>query len=427
MTVISQMAAAASPLCGVLPRQARTAPRGVPAYEPDIYAPDAIAEPYPHYAALRELGPVVWLRAQRVYAVGRHADVKHILMKPDVFASGRGVALNAPTNRLSKGTTLNSDGLAHDERRKMLAHRLTPKALRSMKDDVQQAAEEVVERALRLPCVDGVDDLALGLPLTVVPDLIGWPEEGRENLVTWAGATFDVLGPMNRRAVSAIPTALGMKRFTAKVVRRGALAEGSMGHELQMARAAGTIDAAQMRAFMIDYLAPSIDTTAGAISAALWLFACHPEQWRLLKDDRSLLPNAVNEVVRIESPLRSFSRWVAEETDVAGVRLPRGSRVNVFYASANRDGAVFPDPDTFDIARKTSGQLGFGLGVHGCGGQGLARLETESILGALLDRVERIELNGVPRLAQNNIIHRFERLPLRLIPMSTSAGEGSTR
>ena len=416
MTVISHMAL-----------RGRTAPRGVPAYEPDVFAPEAIADPYPHYAALRELGPVVWLRAQRVYAVARHAEVKHVLMTPDVFLSGRGVALNAPTNRLGKGTTLNSDGHEHDERRKMIAHRLTPKALRSMKADVQLAAAQVVERALTLTRVDGVDDLALGLPLTVVPDLIGWPKEGRENLVTWAGATFDVLGPMNRQAVSAIPNVVGMKRFTAKVVRRGALAEGSMGHELHMARVAGTIDAAQLRAFMIDYLAPSIDTTAGAISAALWLFACHPDQWRLLRDDRSLLSNAVNEVIRIESPLRSFSRRVSQDTAVSGVRLPRGSRVNVFYASANRDGAVFPDPDTFDIARKTSGQLGFGLGVHGCGGQGLARLETESILGALLDRVERIEIDGVPKLAQNNIIHRFERLPIRLIPMSTSAGEGSTR
>jgi cytochrome P450 len=167
---------------------------------------------------------------------------------------------------------------------------------------------------------------------------------------------------------------------------------------------------------MIDYLAPSIDTTAGAISAALWLFAIHHDQWELLRADRSLLSNAVNEVVRIESPLRSFSRRVAAETEVSGVRLPQGSRVNVFYASANRDAAVFPNPDDFDITRNTSAQLGFGLGVHGCGGQGLARLETESILTALLDRVDRIEIDGVPKLARNNIIHRFEQLPLRLVP-----------
>ena len=127
MTVISHMAAAAGPLRGVLPLGGWSAPRGVPVYQPDIFAQEAIADPYPHYAALRGLGPVVWLKAQRVYAVGRHAEVKHVLMQPDVFLSGRGVALNAPTNRLGRGTTLNSDGLAHDERRKLIAHRLTPK------------------------------------------------------------------------------------------------------------------------------------------------------------------------------------------------------------------------------------------------------------------------------------------------------------
>lgn len=425
MSVISQVAAAAAPLRGVLNLRGGAAPGDVPVYRPDMFSADAIADPYPHYAALRELGPVVWLSKQRVYAVGRHAEVKHVLMQPDLFVNGRGVALNAPTNRMSRGTTLNSDGEVHDRRRKMLAHRLTPKALRSMKTDVQQAAHAVVERALTLPRVDGVDDLALGLPLTVVPDLIGWPQDGRENLVNWAGATFDILGPLNRQAVLAMPTALGMKRFTAKIARRGSLAPGSMGHELQVARDAGKIDSAQLRAFMIDYLAPSLDTTAGAIAAALWLFACHRDQWDLLKNDRSLLTNAVNEVVRIESPLRSFSRYVADDTELSGVRLPCGSRVNVIYASANRDAAVFTDPDVFDITRNTSGQLGFGLGVHGCGGQGLARLETESILSALLDRVDRIELDGIPRLAQNNIIHRFDRLPLRLIPISRSVQERS--
>lgn len=415
MTVIDYLKHAIEPLRHVAPLRVLAAPTGVPVYDADLFAPEAIADPYPHYEALRALGPVVWLRAQGMYAVGRHAEVKHVLMQPNTFVSGRGVTYNAPINTLSKGTTLNSDGAVHDQRRKMLAHRLTPKALRSMTDAVRQAAEATVDRALTRPRVDGVDDLALGLPLTVVPDLIGWPQEGRDHLVEWAGALFDVMGPLNRHAIRSMPTALSMKMFTARVARNRLLAEGSMGHELQVAHEAGEIDAAQLRAFMIDYLAPSIDTTAGAIAAALWLFACHRDQWELLKADRSLLQNAVNEVVRIESPLRSFSRWVAEPSEVSGVGLPRGARINVIYASANRDRTVFADPDTFDITRNTGPQLGFGIGIHGCGGQGLARLETESILTALLDRVDRIELAGVPQLAQNNIIRRFTGLPLRLI------------
>jgi cytochrome P450 len=133
---------------------------------------------------------------------------------------------------------------------------------------------------------------------------------------------------------------------------------------------------------MVDYLVPSLDTTISAIASALHLFATHPEQWRLLKADPSLIPNAVNEVVRYEAPLRAFSRKVARDTELAGTVIPKGARVLVIYASANRDRLAWDDPDTFDIRRDAARQLGFGHGAHGCAGQGLARLETAAMLRA---------------------------------------------
>ena len=153
-----------------------------------------------------------------------------------------------------------------------------------------------------------------------------------------------------------------------------------------------------------------------AISSALYLFATHPQQWRMLKDDRSLLNNAVNEVVRYEAPVRAFARHASRDTEIAGVRIPAGARVLVMYASANRDEREWDDPDTFDIRRDANRHLGFGQGAHACAGQGLARLETSAMLQALLDRVDRIELAGEPTWALNNIIRRHERLPLELIP-----------
>ena len=126
------------------------------------------------------------------------------------------------------------------------------------------------------------------------------------------------------------------------------------------------------------------------IVSALHLFATHPGQWRLLKDDPGLIPNAVNEVVRYESPLRAFSRKVAKNAEVAGIALPEGSRVLVLYASANRDVLEWENPDTFDIRRDASRQLGFGRGTHGRAGQGLARLEIQAMLRALVTRVEKI-------------------------------------
>jgi cytochrome P450 len=147
---------------------------------------------------------------------------------------------------------------------------------------------------------------------------------------------------------------------------------------------------------MVDYLAPSIDTTMSAISNALYLFASHPEQWQLLKDEPNLMANAINEVVRYEPPLRAFARYVSQHSEVDGVTIPSGARVLVMYASANRDEREWDEP--------------------ACAGQGLARLETTAILRALLDRVDRIELTGSPTWAINNIIRRHERLPLKLTP-----------
>ncbi|MET7451611.1 cytochrome P450 [Streptomyces sp. NPDC005574] len=398
-----------------------TARTDAPVYRADIYSAAAIRDTHSHYAALRALGPVVWLSKQKVYALPRYAECKAVLLDDRTFISGEGVALNPVANRVGQGTTLFSDGEEHARRRRQVAHRLTPRALRAMTETVEERAAAVVEAAVAGRNVDGVE-LATALPLSVVPDFVGWPQGGREHLLRWAGAAFDGLGPMNRQAVRSLPASVGMMRYARRVVGDRSVLEGSMGHDLLCAADTGEVMPAECATMLIDYLAPSLDTTISAISSALHLFAIHPDQWRLLKADPSLVPNAVNEVVRYESPIRAFSRTVARDTELAGTTLLKGSRVLVVYGSANRDALQWDDPDTFDIRRDASRQLGFGQGKHGCAGQGLARMETSAMLRALAARVERIEPTGTPEWALNNLIHRYERLPLALIPAWTTSG-----
>jgi cytochrome P450 len=390
-------------------------PTGVPSYESNIYSSEAIVNPYPHYERMRGLGPVVWLPKQKVYALPRYGECKAVLRDDKTFLSGAGVALNRITNRLSRGTTLNSDGTEHDQRRKHLAHRMLPRALRAISESVDATAVAVVDAAVSNGEIDGVNDIAAALPLAVVPDLIGWPHEQRDHLIEWGGATFDVLGPLNWQAIKAMPGALRMLSFARRIVRERTVLDGSMAHELLIAADEGKLAHAECPPLMVDYLAPSIDTTMSAISNALYLFATHPEQWQLLKDEPELLPNAINEVIRYEPPLRAFARCVAHETEIGGVVIASGSRVLVMYASANRDELEWDNPGSFDIRRDATRQLGFGHGAHACAGQALARLETAAILRALIDRVDRIEVIGSPIWAINNIIHRHERLPLKLI------------
>ena len=391
------------------------APAGVPSYRPDIYSDDAIVDPYPHYTRLRELGPVVWLSRQRHYAVPRYAECKAVLRDDTGFISGDGVALNPITNHLADGTTLNSDGDVHDARRKLVAHRLLPRALRFIGDNVHEMAAEVVDRALLRGEVDGVEDIATALPLAVVPDLVGWPHDDREHLITWGGATFDILGPLNKRALKAYPDSLRMLLFARRVVRKRTVLEGSMGHDVLVAADEGALTLAECAPLMIDYIAPSLDTTISGISNALHLFATHPEQWQLLRSDPALLPNAINEVLRFESPLRAFGRKASIDTEIAGTPIPRGARVLVLYASGNRDEREWAAPNAFDIRNDAGRHLSFGNGSHACAGQGLARLEMQAMLTALVERVDRFELAGPPTWAMNNIIRRHERLPIKLI------------
>lgn len=383
-------------------------------YPANIYAAGALLDPYPHYQRMRQLGPVVWLNRHKCFALPRYPECKATLRDDQQFLSERGIALNPLCNRLSRGTTLASDGAEHSRRRKLVAHRLLPRALRSVSDAVDEQASSVVEAAVARGTVDGVD-LATALPLAVVPDLVGWPRDQREHMLTWGAATFDILGPLNWQAIKSLPRAMQMVRFARRVVAERRVIPGSIIDELLHAADEGTLTHEECPALMIDYIAPSLDTTISAISNALYLLGTHPEQWQRLKEDPALVPGAVNEIVRYESPLRAFARRLDRDTEIAGVALPSGARVLVMYASANRDEDEWDRPEVFDIGRDAGRHVGFGNGAHACAGQGLARMESAAILRALLQRVDRIEVAGEPQWAVNNIIRRHRRLPLRLI------------
>lgn len=387
-----------------------------PTYRGNVYSPEAISNPYPIYTELRALGPIVWLQRHRAYALTGYEECRQTLLDDSTFISGRGVALNAIANRLSRGTTLNSDGEDHTDRRKLVAHRLTPRALRSMREAIETTAEQVATQAVARGQVDGVA-IARSLPLQVVPDLVGWPEDEREHLLKWASATFDILGPINGTSMRSATASLGMLRFARRIARTENVLAGSMGAEVVAAANAGLIPKDAASALMIDYLAPSLDTTISAISSALLLFALHPDQWAEVRADRTLIPNAVNEVIRLESPLRAFSRLTATDTTIAGINIRKGQRVVVLYASGNRDEKAWDSPDVFDIHRDATRHIGFGHGTHGCAGQGLARLESHALLNALADRVQRIDLTGEPTWGRNNIIRALAELPVTLQPI----------
>jgi cytochrome P450 len=160
-------------------------------------------------------------------------------------------------------------------------------------------------------------------------------------------------------------------------------------------------------------LSAGIDTSASAIANALFCFANYPEQWQKVRKDPSLVKPAFEEVMRFESPFQTFFRTAACDTELAGVRIAKDSKIMVSLGAANRDPEKWTDPDNFEISRNTRGHVGFGAGIHGCVGQMVARLEVETLLTALARKVDRIEIVGEPVRQLHNTLRGFERLPMR--------------
>ena len=249
-------------------------PSGVlPSYDVDLYADGALADPYGHYRALRDLGPVVWLPVHDVYAVARDADVRRVLDDPGVFCSGQGVGLNEVINAGGRGTTLMSDGEQHARLREVIGRPLTPKALAELRHPAQALADGLADRLVARHSFDAVPDLAEVLPATWVPDLLGWPADGRDRLLGWASDTFDSLGPLNDRTDAAGPGLLEMTGY-ARQVASSTLPEATMAAGILAAAARGDIEPDQCPMAIIDYLGPSLDTTVAALGNAVWLF--HP-------------------------------------------------------------------------------------------------------------------------------------------------------
>lgn len=393
------------------------APSLAPVFDGDLFTDDVLAHPYDTYTQLRELGPVVWLAAHETFAVTRYREARTVLGSPDIFCSGQGVALNDACNQQTAGRSLiATDGELHGQLRKILAHNITPRAIRHLEVQVQTQADALISELVARQCFDAVEDLAKPLPLSIVPDLVGWPADGRAHLLQWAGATFNFLGPMNERALESVPDVVAMQAFAAEMAAGGRLTPGSVGAGVVDAAVNGELEPERVAALIVGYLAPSLDTTISGLGSAMWLLATHPEQWEMLRRRPELVPTAFSEVLRLESPIRVFSRAVTAPALLGDVTLAEGARVAVLYGAANRDPLQFADPGSFAVDRANAGEhLGFGYGVHGCAGQGLARLESHALLTAMIKSIARIELAGPAVRATNNLINGWAQLPVRVV------------
>ena len=398
-----------------------TTPGGVPVITADPFSPENLTNPHPLHEQMREAGPVVYLDRYDVWAMARYEQVNASLKNWETYSSAAGAGLS----NLQKekpwrvpSLLLEADPPAHTRAREVVGPILAPPALRALRSGFESEANDLVDRLIALGSFDAVTDLAEVYPLKVFGDAVGVPEEGREHLLPYANMVFNAFGPRNALLEAAMAKAQVVLPYVATSCSREALRPGSFGEQIWAAADAGKMPVEWAPLLVRSLLSAGIDTTVNGIAATIYAFASHPDQWSLLRQDPSLAKAAFEETIRWESSVQTFFRTTTREVEVAGVRIPAGEKVLLFLGAANRDPRRWSEPDHFDITRNASGHVGFGMGIHRCVGQTVARLEAEIILTALARRVGRIEFTGSPQRKPNNTLLAWSSLPVVIHPAS---------
>jgi cytochrome P450 len=278
---------------------------------------------------------------------------------------------------------------------------LGAKALKRVQPAIDIAAKATVTELLAKQTFDGVADFASALPLRVVGELVGVPVEPRQ-LMAWARRSFDGNGPLtNPRALRATTTALSLGLYTARL-SPARVAPNSWAASVLAAGERGELGRFEAKRMVIDFVAPSLDTTILAAAQLLWSLGSDADAWNRVRAEPDLIPIAVMEAVRLASPVRGFVRTLTQDVEIDDVGLRTGDRVAVLFASANLDEEQFPVPERFDLNRRGA-NVGWGYGAHACVGMYLSKMEMESLLRAMVEHVDRISVSWPHQLINNGL------------------------
>ncbi|KAA9149615.1 cytochrome P450 [Amycolatopsis acidicola] len=389
----------------------------LPATDADPFSHDVLENPLPLHAKLRDAGPVVHLERYDVYALARYEQVHAALTDWQHFQSAAGVGL--ANFRFEKpwrppSLLLEADPPGHDAPRAVLSKILGPRALRKLRAAWFADAEKLVDEVLVDDEFDAVPALAEAFPLRVFPDAVGISKQGRENLLPYGDHLFNSFGPPNDLVARGQAKIGASTEWVTARCAREELAPGGFGAAIWAAADHGDITPAQAPLIVRSLLSAGVDTTVHGLAAVLYALAVNPVQWQRLRDRPGLARVAFDEAVRWESPVQTFFRTTTAELEIGGTVVPDGKKLLMFLGAANRDPRRWDTPGEFDLFRDPSGHVGFGMGLHQCVGQHVARLEAEALLSALAARVRTIEPAGPARRHHNNTLRAWESLPVAI-------------
>jgi cytochrome P450 len=383
--------------------------------------PAFLHDPYPTYARLREEAPVAWHAPWSAFVVTRHRDVDRLLRDRRLGRVMDGVEkrtldlAHAPFDRIQAGSLLEIEPPDHTRIKQVVHDVFTPRHVRALGERIEalcrRQADALAERIEADGAADLVTVFAEPIPVTVIAELLGVPEPDRARLLPWSKAIIGMFEP-ERTAEAEAAAVRAADEFSAYLRALVGEKRRAPGDDLisRMTRVhdadPSQLSEDELVANGILFLNAGHEAVVNVLGNGMKALLSHPEQRRRVMDDRALVPTAVEEMMRFDTPLQFFERFVTEpvtfEADDGTVHdWAPGTKLALYYASANHDPAVFDAPERFDVGRSPNPHLAFGLGIHYCIGAPLARLELSRAVEALLDRLPQL------RLAQD----RFSYVP----------------
>lgn len=382
----------------------------IPVITEDPYGEDVMLNPYGFYQRLREAGPVVYLEKYGAYACGRYDLVREALLDWKRFTSARGVGLAdlADSERwpgLKPSGLVEQDPPNHDIARKAIIKLFTPKEMRGLEERLTKRANELVNAVLAKGKIDAFEDFAYQFPFSIVPDLIGVPEDGRENMLPFSSLSIQAsTSPHNERIREIMSEAGPLREWVYNASQRENLTPDGWGARVWDMADAGEIDEELAMKLIRALITAGMDTTIYGIVNTIHSLLDFPEQWEKLSADPSLARFALDETLRFESPTQTITRTVTADTELGGVPLRGGTKIIFFSGATGRDPQKWGErADRYDLTQASRDHLGLGFGIHQCVGQPLARLEVQILLTAFAEKVttlkqvgEAVPLNTAP-------------------------------
>ena len=396
--------------------------------EIDLYDPDLFVAAVPHdaFRLLRKEAPVHFLKEPNgpgFWAVTKYEDVVNISKDPQRFSSARGGTniQDYPPEDLSviQLLMLNMDPPQHGKFRRLARQGFTPRMVAQLEPRVRTVTNEILDKVAFDGSCDFVTKIAAELPLQVIAELMGIPVDDRALLFDWSNRLIGFDDPefQNSPADGKI-AATEMWMYANQL---GESRKNKEGDDLVTVLVNASVDGEQLTEMEFDsfFLLLAVagnETTRNLISGGMLALIEHPEQRARLLKDPSLIPSAVEEMLRWVTPVMYFRRTATRDTELRGQKIKENDKVVMYYPSANRDESVFVDGDRFDVGRTPNEHVAFGTGEHFCLGTSLARLEIRVLFEELLRRLPDIELDGKVRRLRSNFINGYKEIPVRFTP-----------